>query len=43
MTGAVALKAAYSVTIVVQLVYVWYLTSRYFRVRREMRDLERSK
>jgi CcmD family protein len=43
MTGAVALKAAYAVTIVVELGYVWYLIGRYRRVRSELKDLGRSK
>ena len=43
MTGAVALKAAYTVTIVIELLYVRYLIVRYRRVRSEMKDLERSK
>ena len=43
MTGTVALKAAYAVTIVVQLGYIWYLVGRFRRVRSEMKDFERSK
>ena len=43
MTGTVALKAAYAVTIVLQLGYIWYLVGRYRRVRSELKDLERSK
>jgi len=43
MSGATALKAAYAVTIVVQLAYVWYLAARYRRVRKELKDLERAK
>jgi len=41
MTGAVALKSAYAVTIVVQLLYIRYLLGRYRRVRSEMKDLKR--
>ena len=43
MSGAVALKSAYVVTIVIQLLYIRYLLVRYRRVRSEMRELERSK
>jgi CcmD family protein len=43
MSGIVALKAAYAVTWIAQIAYVWYLVSRYRRVRREMKDLERSR
>jgi hypothetical protein len=43
MSGMVALKSAYVVTIVVQLLYIRYLLGRYRRVRSEMKDLERSK
>jgi len=43
MSGTVALKAAYAVTILVQLGYVWYLAGRFRRVRKEMKDLERSR
>ena len=43
MTGATALKAAYAVTIVIQLLYIRYLMGRYRRVRSEMKDLERSR
>ena len=42
MTGAVALKAAYTVTWIVQLLYVRHLFSACRRVRREMKDLKRS-
>ena len=42
MTGAVALRAAYAVTWVIELGYLWYLLGRYRRVRREMKDLKRS-
>jgi hypothetical protein len=42
MSGAVALKAAYIVTWVIQLGYLGYLLSRYRRVREEMKDLKRS-
>lgn len=41
MSGAVALKAAYAVTWIIQLGYVGYLISRYRRMREEMRDLKR--
>jgi len=43
MSGIVALKSAYAVTIVIQLLYIRYLLGRYRRVRSEMKDLERSK
>ena len=43
MNGATALKAAYAVTILVQLGYVWYLVGRFRRVRSELKDLGRSK
>ena len=43
MSGIVALKSAYVVTIVIQLLYIRYLLVRYRRVRSEMKDLERSK
>ncbi|HWS97706.1 MAG TPA: hypothetical protein VN620_14665 [Candidatus Methylomirabilis sp.] len=43
MSGMVALKSAYAVTIVIQLLYIRYLLGRYRRVRSEMKDLERSK
>ncbi len=43
MTGAVALKSAYVVTIVIQLLYVRYLFGRFRRVRSEMKDLKRSR
>ena len=42
MTGAVALKSAYAVTIVVQLLYIRYLLGRYRRVKSELKDLKRS-
>ena len=42
MTGAVALKSAYAVTIVVQLLYIRYLLVRYRRVQSELKDLKRS-
>ena len=42
MTGAIALKAAYVVTWVIQLGYLGYLLSRYRKVREEMKDLKRS-
>ena len=41
MTGATALKAAYSVTWIVELLYIRYLFGRYRRVRSEMKDLKR--
>jgi len=43
MTGIVALKSAYAVTIVIQLLYIRYLLVRYRHVRSEMKDLKRSK
>ena len=43
MSGLLALKAAYTVTWVISLLYVRYLLVRYRRVRSEMKDLERSK
>ena len=43
MSGLVALKSAYAVTIVIQLLYIRYLLGRYRRFRSEMKDLERSK
>ncbi|HEY4962024.1 MAG TPA: hypothetical protein VII29_14280 [Terriglobales bacterium] len=42
MSGAVALKAAYIVTWVIQLGYLGYLLGRYRKVREEMKDLKRS-
>ena len=42
MTGAVALKAAYTVTWVVLRGYLGSLLSRFRRVREEMRDLKRN-
>jgi hypothetical protein len=42
MTGPVALKAAYAVTWIVELLYVRYLVIGYRRVRKEMNDLKRS-
>jgi CcmD family protein len=42
MTGLVALKAAYTVTWIVPLLYLRYLLTRYRRVRNEMKDLKRS-
>ena len=42
MSGAVALKAAYAVTIVIELGYVWFLVARYRRLRKEINDLKRS-
>jgi hypothetical protein len=42
MTGVVALKSAYAVTIVVQLLYIRYLVGRYRRVKSELKDLKRS-
>jgi CcmD family protein len=43
MTGMVALKSAYAVVWIIELGYIWYLVGRYRSVRREMKDLERSK
>lgn len=43
MTGIVALKAAYAVVWGIELAYIWYLASRYRRVRKELKDLERSR
>ena len=43
MTGIVALKSAYAVVWIIELLYIWYLVGRYRRVRSEMNDLERSK
>jgi CcmD family protein len=42
MTGAVALKAAYTVTWVMLLGYLGLLLSRFRRVREEMKDLKRN-
>jgi hypothetical protein len=42
MTGLVALKAAYTVTWIVQLLYLRYILGRYRRVRQEMKELKRS-
>ena len=42
MTGYVALRSAYAVTIIIELLYVRYLLGRYRKVRREMNDLKRS-
>ena len=42
MTGYVALRSAYAVTIIIVLLYVRYLLGRYRRVRNEMNDLKRS-
>jgi hypothetical protein len=42
MSGAVALKAAYAVTWIVELLYIRYLFGRFRRVRSEMKDLKRS-
>lgn len=41
MSGAVALKAAYAVTWIIPLLYLWYLFGRYRVVRSEMKDLKR--
>jgi len=41
MSGYVALRMAYAVTIIIELLYVRYLLVRYRRVRREMNDLKR--
>jgi hypothetical protein len=43
MTGIVALKSAYAVVWGIELLYIRYLVGRYRSVRREMKDLERSK
>jgi CcmD family protein len=43
MSGVMALKAAYAVTWIIELGYIWYLAVRYRRVRGELKDLERSK
>lgn len=42
MSGLTALKAAYAVTWIVELLYIRYLLGRYRRVRSEMKDLKRS-
>jgi hypothetical protein len=41
MSGYVALRLAYAVTIIIVLLYVRYLLVRFRRVRREMNDLKR--
>ena len=41
MSGHVALRMAYAVTIIIELLYVRYLLVRFRRVRREMNDLKR--
>ena len=41
MSGYVALRMAYAVTIIIELLYVRYLLVRFRRVRREMNDLQR--
>jgi hypothetical protein len=41
MSGVFALKAAYAVTWIVQLLYLRYLLTRFRRVRREINDLKR--
>jgi CcmD family protein len=43
MSGIVALKSAYAVVWIIELLYIWYLVGRYRRVRSEMKDLERSR
>ena len=43
MTGIVALKSAYAVVWIIEILYIWYLLGRYRRVHSEMNDLERSK
>jgi CcmD family protein len=43
MTGTVALKSAYAVVWVIEILYIWYLVGRYRRVRSEIKDLERSR
>jgi CcmD family protein len=42
MSGVVALKAAYAVTWIIELLYIRYLIVRYRRVKSEMKDLKRS-
>ena len=42
MTGYVALRSAYAVTIIIVLLYVRYLLGRFRRLRAEMKDLKRS-
>ena len=42
MSGFVALRSAYAVTVIIVLLYVRYLLIRYRRVRKEMTDLEPS-
>lgn len=42
MSGFVALRAAYTVAVIIVLLYVRYLLVRYRRVRKEMNDLKRS-
>jgi len=42
MTGPTALKAAYAVTWIVELMYIRYLFGRFRRVRSEMKGLKRS-
>jgi hypothetical protein len=41
MTGYVALRSAYTVTIVIVLLYVRYLLVGFRKIRREMNDLKR--
>jgi hypothetical protein len=41
MKGYVALRMAYAVTIIIELLYVRYLLVRFRRIRREMNDLKR--
>jgi hypothetical protein len=41
MTGYVALRSAYAVTIIIELLYVRYLLVRFRQVRREMNNLKR--
>ena len=42
MSGFVALRAAYAVTVIIELLYVRYLLVRYRQVRKEINDLKRS-
>jgi hypothetical protein len=41
MSGYVALRMAYAVTIIIELLYVRYLLVRFRKVRSEMKDLKR--
>ena len=42
MTGYVALRLAYAVTLIIVLLYVRYLLGRYRRVSSELKDLKQS-